>query len=488
MQWYNKQKEREVCHMGIKGKTTFELTDVNTGEVEVIEDSNMITNGLQEFLRTYGYFGCDILNNDTMRDNSLWVNLLGGLFLFDSRLEENVNNTFMPAGVKMIGNGSKDVSNSGAVTELGSYNTTESGLQSDGSIKLVYEFNTAQANGTIACACLTSKIGGYMGMGNDSTRYLNKNYNLFEFISDRYHYCISNIAGAGNDTSHILYPVYGENAIYFTNPYNIKYSSSYASQHWSKTKKIQILKVRAGFTGISIKDRRYLDKVIATYDVDIPQNVLDYMGTSTDYITISRDSERNVYVIFNKISEYELNAGAFCWIMKIDKDMKATAYKFTNNVGKSLRLDYRYITFDGDYLWAYAYLSPYYLYGIKYSDSTQIIETGINKNNLYDLYTIGKNLIGIYDANVNAYYYAPTVYDVVNRTHRRVNGTGSYDTTPVPFPDKKGVYLYVIPNNLCNLYVVKDPRYLATINNLSEPVVKTSSKTMKVTYTLTFEG
>ena len=479
--------------MGIKGKTTFELTDVNTGEVEVIEDSNMITNGLQEFLATYGYFGCDILNNDTMRNNSLWVNLLGGLFLFDSRLEENVNNTFMPAGVKMIGNGSKDVSNSGAVTELGSYNTTESGLQSDGSIKLVYEFNTAQANGTIACACLTSKIGGYIGMGNDSTRYVNTNYNLFEFISDGNHYCKSNIAGAGNDTSHILYPVYSENAIYFTNPYNINYSSAYASQHWSVTKKIQILKVRAGFTGVSIKDRRYLDKVIATYDVDIPQNVLDYMGTSTNYITISRDSERNVYVIFCKTSG-NISNGDFCWIMKIDKDMKATAYKFTNNVGKQLRLQKEYITFDGDYLWAYAYLSPYYLYGIKYTDSTQVIETGINKNNLYELYTIGKNLIGIYDASFNSgYYYAPTVYDVVNRTHKHVNGT-IYDSTYklVPFPDKKGVYLYVSynssNNNPCNLSVMKDPRYLATINNLSEPVVKTSSKTMKVTYTLTFEG
>ena len=33
--------------------------------------------------------------------------------------------------------------------------------------------------------------------------------------------------------------------------------------------------------------------------------------------------------------------------------------------------------------------------------------------------------------------------------------------------------------------LIKDPRYLATINNLSEPVVKTASKTMKVTYTLT---
>ena len=478
--------------MGIKGKTTFELTDVNTGEVEVIEDSNMITNALQEFLTTYGYFGCDILYTDDIRNNSLWINLLSGLFLFDTALDEDVNNTFMPAGVKMIGNGSKDVSNSGTVTELGSYNTVESGTQSDGSIKLVYDFNTAQANGTIACACLTSKIGGYIGMGNDRNSYYNESYYLSKFLSSDNYICQSNIPGAGNDTSHILYPVYNENAIYFTNPYNIKYSSSQASQHWSTTKKIQILKVRAGFTGVSIKDRKYLDKVIETYNVDIPQDILDYMGTSTNYITISRDSERNVYVIFYKTSSDYISNGNFCWIMKIDKDMNATSYKFTNNVGKALRLgtDYsKYITFDGDYLWIYSNSSPYYLYGIKYTDSTQIIETGVNKNNIYNLYTVEKNLIGIYDVYSNSgYYYAPTVYDVVNRTHRRVNGAIFHDCVLAPFPDKKGVYLYIDQNfNPCRLKVMKDPRYLATINNLSEPVVKTSSKTMKVTYTLTFE-
>ena len=41
-------------------------------------------------------------------------------------------------------------------------------------------------------------------------------------------------------------------------------------------------------------------------------------------------------------------------------------------------------------------------------------------------------------------------------------------------------------NDMCYM-LMKDDRYLATINNLAEPVVKTSSKTMKVTYTLTFE-
>lgn len=466
----------------LKGKTTFELTDVNTGEVEVIEDSNMITNGLQEFLRTYGYFGCDILSDDTVRTNSLWVNFLGGLFLFDTALDEDVNNTFMPAGVKMIGNGSKDVSNSGAVTELGSYNTTESGLQSDGSIKFVYDFSTQQANGTIACACLTSKVGGYIGMGNDSNMYSNNSYVLNAYISDGDHYCYSGIDGATNGASYMLYPVYSENAIYFTNPYNIIYSSAYSSQHWSVTKKIQILKVRAGFTSVGIKARRDLRNIVATYDVDIPQDILDYMGTSTNYIFVSRDSERNVYVIFNKSSRYQINAGEFCWIMKIDKDMNATAYKFTNNVGKTLRLDRNeHITFDGDYLWIYSDAKPYDLYGIKYSDSTQIIEAGVINGS--SIYTIGKNLIGLYNN-----YNCPTVYDVVNRTHRQPNGflSDAANNVLIPFADKKGVYLQVYTATNPNyLYVMKDPRYLATINNLSEPVVKTASKTMKVTYTIT---
>ena len=92
--------------MGIKGKTVFELTDVNTGKVERYEDTNMVTNALQYYLETYGMFTNNILANDDIRQKRLWKNLVGGLFLFDKNIEENVENTFMPAGVSMIGNGS----------------------------------------------------------------------------------------------------------------------------------------------------------------------------------------------------------------------------------------------------------------------------------------------------------------------------------------------------------------------------------------------
>ena len=477
--------------MALKGKTTFELTDVNTGEVEVIEDSNMITNGLQEFLRTYGYFGCDILSDETIRKSSLWVNLLGGLFLFDTALDEAVNNTFMPAGVKMIGNGSKDVANSGAVTELGSYNTSESGLQSDGSVKFVYDFSTSQANGTIACACLTSKIGGYIGMGNSNEqRIFNKDYLFTTFISDDSHKRTSNIDGSKTDEQHVLYASYNDNAIYLSNPYNIQYNASHADQHWSTTKKIQILKVKAGFTSIGIKERLLLNQVSETYDIDIPQDILTYMGTRTGLVYINADTDGNVFVVFNT-GEDTLYNGSFCWIMKIDRERNVTHYKFTNNVGTALAFYGKRMVFNGEYLFAYTRTTPYKLYGIKYSDSTQIIDVNLTFNLNYKLFNIDKNLIGMFgNSHDNSYYYAPLVYDIVNNELRYCNGKGGYpNDLYIPFIDKKGVYIYVYCYGSSSrdnyFYVLKDPRYLATINNLSELVVKTASKTMKVTYTIT---
>lgn len=484
----SKQKGKRGDIVALKGKTTFELTDVNTGEVEVIEDTNMITNGLQDFLATYGYFGCDVLSNDKMGASSLWVNALGGLFLFDSRLDENVENTFMPAGVKMVGNGSKDVANSGAVTELGSYNTSESGLQSDGSVKFVYDFSTQQANGTIACACLTSKIGGYIGMGNSNEkRIFNRDYLFTTFISDDKYKRTSNIDGSNNDAQHVLYASYNDNAIYLSNPYNIKYDASHADQHWSTTKKIQILKVKAGFTSIGIKERLLLNQVSETYDIDIPQDILTYMGTRTALVYINADTNGNVFVVFNTGGD-ALNNGSFCWIMKIDRKRNVTHYKFTNNVGTALEFYRSHMVFNGEYLFAYTRTNPYKLYGIKYSDSTQIIDVNLTFNSKYTLFNIDKNLIGMFgNLYDSSNYYAPLVYNVVNNELRYCNGKGGYNgELYIPFIDKKGVYVYVYYGTSPNYFkVLKEPRYLATINNLSEPVVKTASKTMKVTYTIT---
>lgn len=473
----------------LKGKTTIELTDVNSGKVEVIEDTNMITNALQEFMRGYGMWGSNVLLDEEVRKSSLWVNLLGGLLLFDTELEENADNTFMTAGVKMIGNASKDVSNSGVVTELGSYNTTESGAQADGSVKFVYDFSTSQANGTIKSVCLTSRIGGYIGMGNKENCYIADNY-TWDFMYEKNVCYFGSLFGTGSLNA-IMYALYQDNAIYLINEQNRVYTAEYASEHWSTTKKIQIVKARAGFTSVSIKSDRSIKEIVETYDIEIPQTILDYMGTSKPELNAFSDTEGNIYIMFNKSTSGALSPSAFVWLMKIDRNMKATAYKVTNNTGKTLYLNRTYMTINNDYLFIYNNNSPYELYGIKCSDSTQIIEIDRNGENRTFLINISKNLIGVYGkyyGGLNKAYYAPLIFDIEARTLKKTNGRVSVGGLfTVPFVDKKGIYILANTSSSSSsitLQLMKDMRYLATINNLTEPVVKTSAKTMKVTYTI----
>ena len=474
----------------LKGKTTIELTDVNNGKVEVIEDTNMITNALQEFLRTYGMWGSNVLLDEEIRKNELWVNLLGGLLLFDRELEENADNIFMPPGVKMVGNASKDVVNTGAVTELGSYNITESGVQADGSVKFVYDFSTAQANGTIKSVCLTSRIGGYEGMGNKENCYINNDY-AWDYAYEK-NVCYFGSMFRTGSLNAIMYASYQDNAIYLINEQNRVYTAEYASEHWSTTKKIQIVKARAGFTSVSIKSNRTIKEIVETYDVEIPQTILDYMGTSKPELNAFCDFEGNIYIMFNKSTDTILNKNAFVWMLKIDRNMNATPYKITNNTGRNLYLHRLFMTINNDYLFMYSDTMPYNLYGIKCSDSTQIIEIDYTwEYNRAYLFNFSKNLVGVYGeySNSEHSYYAPLIFDIEARTLKRTNGrVGNNRLFTVPFIDKKGVYILVnIPGSSSysiTLQIMKDMRYLATINNLTEAVVKTSSKTMKITYTI----
>ena len=486
--------------MGVKGKTVIELTDVNTGKVEKHEDCNMITNGLQEFLDPCGSWGIYPFAVDNVRNTSVRNTLTGGIFLFDSKLDEDVANTYADASAKMVGNGALGIANAGNVLELGSYNSAESGVQADGSIKYVYDFLTSQANGTIQSVCLTSKVGGYMGYGNESLKRVydaglkNIDYqNLFSKIFN----CINfnNIYSFAC----VMYAVYNEDAVYVVDPSNIEYiNPATATQHWTKTKKIRINKYRLGIKTVGLTDYNYINRLIGSYDVDIPQDILNYMSTGSgsyyvNYVSpVADGNKREIFIIFSKNSQSCEN-GSFFWVMKIDKDMQVTSYKITNNTGYGIyriavySYVYTSVAFDNDYFWCWLQKNgKYNLTGIKYADSTQIIETDVYTDSelalskTYDhMLEYGSNYVDTSNSHNR------DIFNTVRKKPLAVNGYCWNDSRffKVLFADRKGLYLSFVNNNY--FYLIKDPRYLATINNLSEPVVKTASKTMKITYILT---
>ena len=152
----------------LKGTTTIELTDVNTGEKQTVTEHNMITNAMTKlFQPTFGH----LTNEATLREYiPAYTTLLGGLLLFDKPITENADQIYAPAGPALTGCARYNTINTSTGLVLGSYNVTESEYNSSQrKMKFVYDFNTSQGNGVIASVCLTNLEAGYGAYNSDMT-------------------------------------------------------------------------------------------------------------------------------------------------------------------------------------------------------------------------------------------------------------------------------------------------------------------------------
>ena len=86
----------------LKGHATIELTDISTGEVQKIEEDNLVTNALAEMFWSAGFMGSE-------QPKSLYFpvyqKLLGGLILWENTIPENADRIFEPAGNRVTGTG-----------------------------------------------------------------------------------------------------------------------------------------------------------------------------------------------------------------------------------------------------------------------------------------------------------------------------------------------------------------------------------------------
>ena len=151
----------------LKGTTRIELTDVNTGEVEVIEKHNLVTNAIPDLLQ---------LNPDGVLYQGDWKfasnflplcpNAIGGILLYQDKLPEDPSAYYAPDTNELVGYSSNNA-NDTADEKRGSMNLNESGpLDNNRGYRFVFDFATSQANGTISALGLTSKYGGIAGYGS----------------------------------------------------------------------------------------------------------------------------------------------------------------------------------------------------------------------------------------------------------------------------------------------------------------------------------
>ena len=118
--------------MKLKGEMVIELTDTNTGAVETVQETNMITEAVNNilglnpmgiYLKASGEYDNSVLWNGTLLP--ICPNMIGGILLFPAVLEEKADHIYEQGKNLPVAYASNNV-NSGSNVARGSLNQTES--------------------------------------------------------------------------------------------------------------------------------------------------------------------------------------------------------------------------------------------------------------------------------------------------------------------------------------------------------------------------
>jgi len=131
----------------IKGKIQIDLHNHKTGLKDRYEQENMITNAIEESSKALGAWGANL-----ERLTPLCTKGLGGLLLFDNTITEDATKFGYPTNAHIIGHAYQGV-NTTDIT-MGSLNSIESGKIANGEYLNVWDFSTSQCNGVIKALSL----------------------------------------------------------------------------------------------------------------------------------------------------------------------------------------------------------------------------------------------------------------------------------------------------------------------------------------------
>lgn len=466
--------------MNIKGHTSIELTDINTGKKERFEDDNMVTNAINLFYKSGGMTNPSAFN-DLLKADAV-ENLLGGILCLDDTITESASIVHVPTGVNMVANGSVGILNSGNPPELGSYNENESGWQQDGSYKLVFDYTTSQGNGVIKSVCMTSKYEGLKGIGNAS----NTSRSASAPQTQASYNAVNQMAFGRKGSAE------------FIGVYNNKVSIITAYDNTNH--KVTVSEYAIPVTSLDLRDKAQA-RLVATRDISLPSplNTLNfefsgvtstYFGNKYSLVDTVCDGQYT-YILYAYVGETVVGYNEYrsCFIsdnypvylvkydsinhtFTVEETLTSSVVGFSNENTQhgmqTIALTKNYILWEEHVI--------------------EIANTSnVNDISNFDTYKLGKTFLKVDDDHVQ---YEKKLVDLANASMKPVNTGVSYTRLcDINGSMHYGLsYGYVSPYGdgaIC-VYVWRNPSYIATINNLENAVEKTGDKTMKVTYILTF--
>lgn len=461
----------------IHGKTKIELYDVKRNIKHIVKSENTFQKSVLAHQFPMNPWLKQNPFNNAEWANSPIVAMVGGLLLFKDPIQ--VGSVYAPAGNVMVGNASNGIVNTGNPNELGSYNSAESSF-GETSFTQVFDFTTSQANGNIACACLTSKWGGYAGYGNASMTAKTDRCDV-----DKYHENIN--------TQSIQMAENGKG-----------YTFSVSEDVITVNKYRLISTIGSVFHGRS---------TATTHDVSGENEKITIYGTIAGVVPhyIGNNKFALMPIADGNTSINISTGNNFYWWEYNCANDTITRKSFVNSSNDTITVAFS--TFQGN---PYINSAPIFFrdgnVAIRNSSQTAILFFNTSTSELVyktqvdryivanansGIWSMGELTDGLYIAQSKTPQYGNNYYliDTVKGTEKPINfctnfGYYEYNVQLVPTDyDGQGLsrFLKGDATQKRNNYIAQNPFYLATINNLDSYVTKTANQTMKVTYTLTEE-
>ena len=461
----------------------------------------------------------------------------GGLMVLDTPLNDNPDDYSIPSNANCICYGT-DITNSGSNNMLGSYNTHESGIQEDGSMRFVWDFQTNQANGTFSSVCLVPLTTAYMGWNNKYDEYDNslRNYvfndsnvnNLIlRFDGNQYESTILNSKGTIDGELFVFHDTKYMYGLKRGNMNTVKddRGSQVLDQntHVFYTHKLKIVKRRFNYSQIDIMGASSgVPEVEDVCEIDIPSEMFANINYAdrTRYM-LEFDNGFIYFALGTDQNDKKLLPNEKLKILKINVSTWASSIIELTNTTSG---DFYYSSFtyynNNTSISAVSIINnkillpirdpadnnQTYLYLINLDDNTNVtpittydgnrVKHSGGKGLKYKDYLVVQSSLGGEHMIVN--FSTATAFPLYTGSQRqnglRPTGSGLGDNMFVSPLDKKyeddvNVFFTRDPNSSSNidksmLFYSMSMFVLMTKNNLSSAITKTSAQTMKITYTI----
>ncbi len=437
----------------MEGKATFTLTDAASGRIiRQFSEHNLVTDAVKRILDPPGYALLYQFNSSGFIQNMLPLSqtLFGGIMLLGNNMEERADNVMLNKNCIPIATAGGAYA--GTNTMRGTLNQNESYATANG-YHFTWDFGTDKANGTIKCAALTSRVFGNTGF----------------WYEDKTGSTVLNPANVSTPSNASILYMKGEGQYVGTFEKN---THTYLKRR-STNEIIDFVQYKSlDPNSIGINDTANYSvyaKPVATIPVTIP---IDY----NYYVRWFIDQDTSVLYLFTNVyddnGQYKLDY--------VGISMKNFTIADTGTRKLSRKYSSRYATAIYD---DKLFIAGEDRIDIFNSDGDMINSVSYTLSGTPFFYTVN-GILSFSSGNTALLTYLNGVfYSTYNPNNYSL--MSSVDFEPPYYPTSSVTIYSSLASVSVNPCLGLAANYLATINNLSEPLEKTNEQTLKITYDIT---